>query len=149
LLDALDELMSQKNNFHLLVAGPGQIETIGIRSTLVGPVGNDVFLSYLYSACDVFVCPSTQDNLPNTVLEALACKVPVIGFAIGGLPDLITTEQNGWLVKLNGGSAGLRDAIEISSSAKFKVNAGEVPLRNDLHFQAQNYIRVYKTFLTK
>jgi glycosyltransferase involved in cell wall biosynthesis len=51
----------------------------------------------LYAACDVFVCPSREDNLPNTVIESLACGTPVVGFRIGGLPDMVQHEVNGML----------------------------------------------------
>ena len=40
-------------------------------------------MSYLYSAADIFVIPSVQDNFPNTALEALACGVPTVAFGRG------------------------------------------------------------------
>ena len=42
-----------------------------------------------YAASDLLVIPSRQDNLPNTGLEAHACGLPVVGFRIGGLPDIV------------------------------------------------------------
>ena len=48
-------------------------------------------------AADVFVAPSIQDNLPNTVIEALACGTPVVAFRIGGMPDMIDHGETGWL----------------------------------------------------
>ena len=51
----------------------------------------------LYSAADVFVAPSLQDNLPNTVMEALACGTPCVSFNIGGMPDLIEHRASGYL----------------------------------------------------
>ncbi len=51
----------------------------------------------LYAAADVFVVSSLQDNLPNTVMEALACGTPVAAFAVGGIPEMVLHQQNGYL----------------------------------------------------
>lgn len=48
---------------------------------------------------DVTIVPSKQENYSNTVLESLACGTPVVAFSIGGMPDLILTEKNGWLAE--------------------------------------------------
>lgn len=64
-----------------------------------GKLSDDVTLALVYSAADVFVAPSTQDNLPNTVMEALACGTPSVAFNIGGMADLIEHQKNGILVK--------------------------------------------------
>jgi glycosyltransferase involved in cell wall biosynthesis len=52
-----------------------------------------------YNAADVFVLPSLEDNLPNTVMEALACGTPVVAFDTGGLPEMINHGQNGYLAR--------------------------------------------------
>ncbi len=54
-------------------------------------------IAMAYSAADVFVAPSLQDNLPNTVIESLACGTPVAAFNIGGMPDMISHKDNGYL----------------------------------------------------
>jgi glycosyltransferase involved in cell wall biosynthesis len=60
---------------------------------------NDDSLALVYSAADVFVAPSLQDNLPNTIIEALACGIPCVAFKIGGIPDAIDHQQNGYLAQ--------------------------------------------------
>lgn len=55
----------------------------------------------LYSACDLFVCPSRIDNLPNTVLESMACGTPVIASDVGGIPEMVRPGQTGWLYTPN------------------------------------------------
>lgn len=71
----------------------------GIKVTYSGNLYDEYSLALLYSASDVFVAPSIQDNLPNTVVEALACGVPCVAFNIGGLPDLIEHQQTGYLAE--------------------------------------------------
>lgn len=53
----------------------------------------------LYSAVDVVVAPSMQENFSNTVLEALSCGTPVVAFNVGGMPDLIDHQINGYLAE--------------------------------------------------
>lgn len=57
------------------------------------------WLSLVYSAADVFVIPSLQDNLPGTVLEAMACGTPVVGFAVGGIPEMVRHDATGLVVE--------------------------------------------------
>ena len=65
----------------------------------LGPVRDDHVMATIYSACDIMVVPSRQDNLPNTAVEANACGAPVAGFEIGGLPDIVSHQTTGWLAK--------------------------------------------------
>ncbi|MDZ7832280.1 MAG: glycosyltransferase [Desulfobacterales bacterium] len=60
---------------------------------------DDWSLVLAYSAADVFILPTMQDNLPYTVMEAMACGTPSISFNIGGLPDMIEHEINGYLAE--------------------------------------------------
>lgn len=70
-----------------------------IKTFYTGVLHDDLTLALVYSAADVFVAPSIQDNLPNTVLEAMACGTPCVAFQIGGMVDLIEHKQNGYLAK--------------------------------------------------
>jgi glycosyltransferase involved in cell wall biosynthesis len=65
----------------------------------VGDLSDDVSLACLYSAANVMVVPSKQENLANTIMESLACGTPVAAFDIGGNRDLILHRENGWLAK--------------------------------------------------
>lgn len=78
---------------------PNNPSNLGFKSHSLGQLDDDVSLALVYSAADVFVAPSIQDNLPNTVMEALACGTPCVGFNIGGMPDMIEHQQNGYLAQ--------------------------------------------------
>ena len=51
----------------------------------------------MYNAADLFVLPSLEDNLPNTIMEAMACGVPCVGFKSGGIPEMIDHRKNGYV----------------------------------------------------
>ena len=51
----------------------------------------------IYNAVDIFVTPSLEDNLPNTVMEAMACGTPCVGFNTGGIPEMIDHLHNGYV----------------------------------------------------
>ncbi|GHV64847.1 glycosyl transferase [Bacteroidia bacterium] len=57
-----------------------------------------------YAACDIFVIPSLEDNLPNTVMEAMACGTPCVGFNVGGIPEMIDHKKNGYVAEYKSAS---------------------------------------------
>ena len=62
-----------------------------------GHISGTDALSQHYSASNLFLCPSRADNLPNTVLESLACGTPILGSDAGGIPDMVRPGQTGWV----------------------------------------------------
>jgi glycosyltransferase involved in cell wall biosynthesis len=62
-----------------------------------GFIHGDENLAAYYAACNVFALPSIEDNLPNTVMEALACGTAAVAFNNGGLSDLIEHQKTGYL----------------------------------------------------
>ncbi|MBW4668520.1 MAG: glycosyltransferase family 4 protein [Cyanomargarita calcarea GSE-NOS-MK-12-04C] len=71
----------------------------GFKSHYLGTLRDDLSLALIYSAADVFIAPSTQENLANTVMESLACGTPCVAFNIGGMPDMIEHQKNGYLAQ--------------------------------------------------
>ncbi len=53
----------------------------------------------IYNAVDIYVTPSLQDNLPNTIMEAMACGIPCVGFNVGGIPEMIDHLHNGYVAQ--------------------------------------------------
>ncbi len=103
LYDGLKQLSAQwSDKAELIVFGAREPESppdFGLPVHYLGRLHDDVSLSLLYAAADVMVTPSRQDNLPNTVVESLSCGTPVVAFDIGGMPDMIDHQINGYLAK--------------------------------------------------
>jgi glycosyltransferase involved in cell wall biosynthesis len=99
---AMQKLVAKgwKNNVELVVFGstePANAPDFGLKTHYLGRMHDDTSIALLYSAADLFVAPSIQENLSNTVMEAMACGTPCVAFDIGGMPDLIEHEHNGYL----------------------------------------------------
>lgn len=126
------------------------MEMCGLNTYNLGHIKSDSKLAEIYSAADVFLAPSTQDNLPNTVIEALACGTPCVAFDTGGMPDMIKHKFNGYLAEpIN--PASLAEGInfilnEDSQHAALSANAratAEELFSDEL--QAQRYAELYKS----
>jgi glycosyltransferase involved in cell wall biosynthesis len=53
----------------------------------------------IYAAADVFVTPSLEENLPNTIMEAMACGTSCVGFEVGGIPEMIEHNITGYVAQ--------------------------------------------------
>ncbi len=118
LIDALNELASRAeiNNtqIELVIFGNKDTENMPefpFKTTFLGTINKDEHLAKCYSAADAFILPSLEDNLPNTVMESLACATPVIAFKTGGIPDMVRHLENGYLADYKS-SNDLADGIE-------------------------------------
>jgi glycosyltransferase involved in cell wall biosynthesis len=110
LSEALSGLTEAHHLFLLSVGKEDPQGTGSIPGMHMEEVRNDRWLSVAYSAADLFVIPSIQENLPNTVLESLACGTPVVGFDVGGIPDMVRPGRTGQLVPV-GDAVALRQAM--------------------------------------
>ena len=117
----------------------------------LGYVRDELLMSILYSAADVFIIPSLMDNLPNTVLESIMCGTPVIGFPVGGIPDMIQHGENGLLTEEISVPALVKtindflDNPEYFNREEIRKNAVK---KYALNIQAQAYIKLYNKILT-
>ena len=147
--------MGVKDNTFLLSIGPGSLlPPQGLPHKHIGSIGNDRALSNIYSASDVFVVPSVQENLPNTALEAIACGTPVVGFDVGGIPEIVRPGVTGLLAR-PGDAAELRSAIlELLQSdwkrVEMSANCRSIALQEyALEIQARRYTQLYQDHLKK
>lgn len=136
-LDYLLEAMRQLPGVGVVLVG-GNAEAVkammpeGTEVVCVGQVGDEKTMSTLYAAVDAFVTPSLQDNLPNTIMEAMACGTPCVGFDIGGIPEMIDHTVNGYVARYMDADSlaeGIRyvtdskNAAALASEARRKVLA--------------------------
>ncbi|PSB09276.1 glycosyl transferase [Pleurocapsa sp. CCALA 161] len=154
LRSALEYLKSaqQAAKIELVIFGasePAQPINFGFKTHYVGQLSDDAALSLLYGSADVFVAPSIQDNLPNTVLEALFCGTPCAAFNIGGMPDLIEHQQNGYLAQPEQ-TQDLAQGIDwiLADDDRYqqlRMNSRVKAIANfNLERQAQKYLQVFK-----
>lgn len=104
LLPALQKMSAEgwKEMAELVVFGssePDCAPPFGMKANYLGRLHDNSTLALLYAAADVFVAPSMQENLPNTVMESMACGTPCVAFEQGGVPDLIEHERSGYLAR--------------------------------------------------
>lgn len=124
-------------------------EPLEMETFLLGHIRDERLLSACYSAADVFVIPSLEDNLPNTVLESMACGTPVVGFESGGIPEMIRHRETGLLARE-------RDAHDLAEKLSWilahpqereamgSLASARIAREYTEQRQAERYLAVYK-----
>lgn len=115
LQEAMSILKSQHPDFQLQIvvigkAHPQLSAALPYPVHALGMVRDQGELALIYGASDVFVIPSLEDNLPNTVMESLACGTPVAGFQTGGIPEMVGHLEQGFIAP-QGDSQKLAEGI--------------------------------------
>ena len=83
----------------LLLVGGEMTEDLPLRSHSFGQVTDPAKMRDIYAAADVFVTPSLEENLPNTIMEAMACGTACVGFEVGGIPEMIEHKKTGYVAQ--------------------------------------------------
>ncbi|MEB3219562.1 MAG: glycosyltransferase family 4 protein [Nostocales cyanobacterium 94392] len=113
----------------------------------MGNLHDDISLALVYAAADVFVAASIQDNLPNTVMEALACGTPCVAFNIGGMSDMIEHQANGYLADdkdVESLAQGIAWILANNSPEKIRDRAREkVEQEFTIELQARRYSQLF------
>jgi len=117
---ALPAVRQSHPNVEVVVVGPittGYESQTGVPIHWSGSVSGDKALRDLYTACNVTAAPSREDNMPLTAMEAQTCGRAVVAFDIGGLPDIVSHHETGYLApegNVDSLAAGLTQAINDS-----------------------------------
>lgn len=115
LAEALQKL--PKDDLQLIIVGKDSEQIPlpnDIPATRFGSVREEM-MPQLYSAADVFLTPSLQDNLPNTIAEAMSCGTPCVGFDVGGIPEMIDHMKNGYVARY-------RNAADLAEGIRYVLS---------------------------
>ena len=145
-----------RENTGLIIVG-GHAEEIADRLPLraypLGYVNDPRRMVDVYNAADAFVLPSLSENLPNTIMEAMACGVPCIGFRVGGIPEEIDHKVNGYVAEYKDAddlARGLRWTLD---EADRKTLGEEAVKKVAQHYSqrtvAARYINIYNRLAGK
>ena len=148
----LQEALANLKNISItvLAIGKGTIPVIEhIKIISLGEISSPAAMAACYAMADTFVLPSLEDNLPNVMLEAFACGIPLIGFAIGGIAEHTKVGLTGVLAsKIT--SLSLAEAIAIFYKTKENYKTEVIVQYAKDYFnqnrQAKAYIEIYKGF---
>ena len=106
MLYAFSEYSYQRTAARLLIAGGGpkeqEVAELIVKLNLESSVrllGTCRNTPYLYRACDAFVLSSAWEGVPTTVLEAMACEIPIVATRVGGVHEIVTDGETGFLVE--------------------------------------------------
>ncbi len=154
LIDAIDELVKAQPDAseHIGVAILGGHaedfkDQLSLPAYPLGYVSDEKKIVDVYNAVDVFVLPSLEDNLPNTIMEAMACGIPCVGFKTGGIPEEIDHRKNGYVAEYRNVldlAQGIRWVLEEADYASLSAQA----VKKVTTYYSQNsvslrYIEVY------
>ena len=151
-VEAIDKLVAQypavKDNTAIAILGGHSEEvTLTLPSYSLGYVSDEKRIVDIYNSVDVFVLPSLEDNLPNTIMEAMACGVPSVGYKVGGIPEMIDHQKNGYV-------ANYRDTNDLAQGIHWVLEEADKEMLSQAclqkvshnysqHAVALRYIEVY------
>jgi glycosyltransferase involved in cell wall biosynthesis len=149
---ALREIVKTVPGLFLLTVGHGELnkDFQDIPHRHLGHIDHDLLLSLVYGAADVLAVPSIQEAFGLTALESTACGTPVVGFDVGGIPDIVHSGETGILVTA-GDTKGLGCAISELLRAsderrRMASNCREIAVEEfSLDRMVSEYVDVYNT----
>lgn len=128
-------------------------ELSGIKINNLGLLTSEEDIVKFYSAVNLFILPSKQDNLPNMIMEAMACGTPCVGFDTGGVPDMITHKVNGYLAKAfdcGNFAHGIKWILKNPEYDKICYNARKTAEdKFDIKNIARQYIELYEKIINE
>jgi glycosyltransferase involved in cell wall biosynthesis len=129
-----------------------ELPDLGFRTHCLGRLTDDASLALAYAAADVFVAPSLHENLPNTLVESIACGTPGVAFNIGGISDIIEHQKNGYLAQPYQTDDLARGIAWLLSSEHYQQlcnHARQTAERKfTLEIQAQGYLSLFTEILS-
>ena len=123
------------------------VSQLSLEAYPLGYVNEEQRIVDVYHAVDVFVLPSLSENLPNTIMEAMACGVPCVGFKVGGIPEEIDHRRNGYVAEYRSAedlARGIRWILAEADYEELSKNAVQKVVQNySQQSVALKYLDVY------
>ena len=123
------------------------VSQLSLEAYPLGYVNDEQRIVDVYHAADVFVLPSLSENLPNTIMEAMACGVPCVGFKVGGIPEEIDHRRNGYVAEYRSAedlARGIRWILAEADYEELSKNAVQKVVQNySQQSVALKYLDVY------
>lgn len=131
-----------------VACGAGDLSLPGIAHRHLGALDEPGMIAALH-ASDVHLTMTREDNLPNTVVEALACGLPVVGSAVGGVPEMLHTGVEGWLVAADEPAAAAAALFDLARDPRLLAAAGRAARDRavttfDARLQAHRHLALYR-----
>jgi len=123
-----------------------------IKTILTGTIYSEETIIKYYNASDIFVLPSLEENLPNTIMEAMSCGTPCVAFKTGGIPDLIDHLENGYLAEFKSAKDLMNGIVRLLSDSEFLTKLQvKARIKVEEHYSyaiiADHYRDVYESVL--
>lgn len=148
--EAMQHVSSRSLTWVTMGHGGLSFQADGLHLHSLGYVDHERTKVLAYGAADMFVHPAPVDNLPNTVMEAISCGVPVVGFATGGVPDMVRPGQTGWLADeispqafartIDKALADTRQGLDLRASCRTVAET-----EYGLEMQARRYLELFES----
>ena len=149
LIEACRRLQDLSQVAVLILGGHAEevVAQLPLEAFPLGYVNDEHRIVDIYNATDVFVLPLLSENLPNTIMEAMACGVPCVGFKVGGIPEEIDHKKNGYVAEYRSSEDLARGIRWILTEADYQAlsdNAVHKVVQNySQHSVAMKYLDVY------
>ena len=143
-MDYLIEACRQLEDYEVVILGGHAEEVVDqlpLKAHPLGYVNDERRIVEVYQAVDVFVLPSFSENLPNTIMEAMACGVPCVGFKVGGIPEEIDHKRNGYVAEYRNPDDLARGIRWILSEADYEQLSQEA-VRKVAHSYSQQSVAI-------
>lgn len=150
---AVEALASRGRETTLAVLGQGSEawpDAAGARVVRLGYAQSDALLAAVYAAADALICPARAENLPNTMLEAMACGVPSVAFDNGGVRDAVRRMETGYLAAPGDGEDLVRGLCALldppGGREAMARRCRDIAVREyDVKRQTDRFVRLYRT----
>ncbi|HOF42811.1 MAG TPA: glycosyltransferase family 4 protein [Candidatus Moranbacteria bacterium] len=157
LIQAFKVLSARYSNIRMLIVGDGNEKpsleqlTLGLgledKVVFTGAVPHKDVLQYYHKA-NVFVLPSLNEGMSNTMLEALACGLPLIATDTGGTKEILADGRNGFIVRMRD-SNDLAEKLEklvLDPSLVERMGQESLRIAKELSWEsvAKGYVELYQ-----